>query len=230
MRKHAVIAALALVSAFATAHQAQARVSRPSGIIVCDRQGCRPDSHLAARPAARSPALKAARTAHHSGRGRRAIPRPSLAVSGSGVVRSKATGATARVAARYAARFQAYIDDLEAHGAKVWYMGGIRRGRCSPGSQHPCGSALDVCQDRRGHVSGARNCHLPRPPEMAAIAERHGLEEGGVWCRHPDYGHAQVIPTGSRCMARGSWGHGGTTRTASARRHHRRHHMRVARR
>ncbi|HEY6032050.1 MAG TPA: hypothetical protein VIU44_15875, partial [Gaiellaceae bacterium] len=94
------------------------------------------------------------------------------------------------MAVRYVARFQAYVDDLEAHGAKVWYMGGIRRGRCSESSQHPCGSALDVCQDWRGHVSGARDCHLPRPPEMAVIAAAHGLEEGGIWC-NSDYGHAQ---------------------------------------
>src|SRR5262249_24378758 len=60
---------------------------------------------------------------------------------------SRKTGARTRVAAR----FQAYIDDLEAnHGGRVLFMGGIRPGRCSPSSEHPCGKALDVCQLRRG--------------------------------------------------------------------------------
>ena len=64
-----------------------------------------------------------------------------------GTVISRKTGARTRVAAR----FQAYIDDLEAnHGGRVLFMGGIRPGRCSPSSEHPCGKALDVCQLRRG--------------------------------------------------------------------------------
>jgi len=143
--------------------------------------------------------------------------------AGSGVVRSGKTGATARVSPRWSGVFQAYVDDLEARGAAVYYMGGYRRGRCSVGSQHPCGSALDVCQDHRGHVSGARNCNLPGPVEMAAIASRHGLFEGGVWCRRPDYGHVQAIASGSVCEARGSSG------LLAARRHGRKvasHHAR----
>lgn len=64
-----------------------------------------------------------------------------------GIVVSAKTGARARVGVAYAARFQAYIDDLEnSHGARVLFMGGIRPGRCLPESQHPCGKALDVCQ------------------------------------------------------------------------------------
>lgn len=206
MRKHLVIAALAVVSALAIPHQTKAKAA--PGIIACDLRGCRPETAPAGKPAARSHALNAPRTARHSGRSRKTHQRASLAVLGPGIVRSRKTGATARVAARYAARFQAYVDDLEAHGAEVFYMGGIRPGRCSAASQHPCGSALDVCQDWRGHVSGARDCHLPRPPEMAVIAARNGLEEGGQWCRSPDYGHAQVVKTGTICTARGTWGHG----------------------
>src|SRR5262249_19550976 len=50
-----------------------------------------------------------------------------------GIVISHKTGARARVGVAYAARFQAYIDDLENnHGARVLFMNGIRPGRCSP--------------------------------------------------------------------------------------------------
>src|SRR5512143_3688329 len=63
-----------------------------------------------------------------------------------GVVVSHITGARAREGASYAAKCQAYIDALEANGAKVYSLGGIRGGRCSSAHLHPCGRALDVCQ------------------------------------------------------------------------------------
>ena len=44
------------------------------------------------------------------------------------IVKSRKTGARARVGAAYAARFQAYIDDLETnYGARVFFMGGTGR-------------------------------------------------------------------------------------------------------
>src|SRR5215471_5220719 len=77
-----------------------------------------------------------------------------------GFVVSSKTGARARVGLRYAAQFQAYIDDLEKnHDVRVLFMGGIRRGGCSLSSEHPCGKALDVCQLRRGVVDA--RCKLP---------------------------------------------------------------------
>lgn len=107
-----------------------------------------------------------------------------------GLVVSSKTGARARVAVRYAARFQAYIDDLEHnHGARVLFMGGIRPGHCSNASEHPCGKALDVCQLRRGVVD--RRCNLPDRVLLGQIAAAHGLFEGGRWC-NSDYGHTQV--------------------------------------
>jgi hypothetical protein len=46
-----------------------------------------------------------------------------------GIVMSRKTGARARVGVAYAARFQAYIDDLETnHGARVLFMGGFGPG------------------------------------------------------------------------------------------------------
>ncbi|HYC17295.1 MAG TPA: hypothetical protein VEC94_08815 [Pseudolabrys sp.] len=114
-----------------------------------------------------------------------------------GIIVSAKTGARARVGVRYAARFQAYIDDLENnYGARVLFMGGIRPGRCSPSSEHPCGKALDVCQLRRGVVD--RRCKLPGRIVLGQIAAAHGLFEGGRWC-NSDYGHAQVDTTASAC-------------------------------
>ena len=114
-----------------------------------------------------------------------------------GVVISRKTNARARVGVAYAGRFQAYIDDLENnYGARVLFMGGIRRGQCSPSSEHPCGKALDVCQLRRGVVDP--RCKLPGRTTLGQIAAAHGLFEGGRWC-NSDYGHAQVGVTAAAC-------------------------------
>lgn len=114
-----------------------------------------------------------------------------------GVVMSRKTGARARVGGAYAARFQAYIDDLETnYGARVLFMGGIRPGRCSSSSEHPCGKALDVCQRRRGVVDS--RCNLPGRVALGQIAASHGLFEGGRWC-DSDYGHAQIGVTAAAC-------------------------------
>ncbi len=112
---------------------------------------------------------------------------------------SKKTGAKAEVSAQYAAQFQSYIDELEAGGASIKFMGGTRRGHCSSSSMHPCGKALDTCQLRRGVVD--RSCNLPSRHAIAAVAARHGLFEGGQWC-HSDYGHAQVGVSAEACGER----------------------------
>jgi len=143
------------------------------------------------------------------------IPQPPIAAhenrrsdangNAAGFVISSKTGIRARVGIRYAARFQAYIDDLENnHGVRVLFMGGIRRGSCSRSSEHPCGKALDVCQLRRGVVDP--RCKLPGRAELGQIAASHGLFEGGRWC-NSDYGHVQVDTTpacgeGRRYVAR----------------------------
>ena len=124
-------------------------------------------------------------------------PRQSRALdangNAAGFVISSRTGARARVGTRYAARFQAYIDDLENnHGARVLFMGGIRPGSCSRSSEHPCGKALDVCQLRRGVVDP--RCKLPERIALGRIAASHGLFEGGRWS-NSDYGHAQIDVT-----------------------------------
>ncbi len=133
-------------------------------------------------------------------------PHPSRALdangNAAGVVMSGKTGARARVGAAYAARFQAYIDDLENnYGARVQFMHGIRPGRCSISSEHPCGKALDVCQLRRGVVDP--HCKLPARAVLGQIAASHGLFEGGLWC-DSDYGHAQIGVTAAACGDRGT--------------------------
>lgn len=123
--------------------------------------------------------------------------------SDAGLIKSRKTGAQAWVHPNYVQRFQDYIDDLEKRdGVEIHYMGGWRRGRCSSGSQHPCGKALDVCQDSRGRTDHLGICHLPSPAEMAAVAKLHGLYEGSRWCDQ-DYGHAQVDPSGGDCPPKG---------------------------
>ena len=119
----------------------------------------------------------------------------ATSANAAGVVTSK-QGAKAYVSAAAAPKFQAYVNDLEARGAKIYSLGGYRKGRCSSGSLHPCGKAMDVCQTRRGRVEA--RCRLPSRHELARIAAAHGLFEGGQWC-NSDMGHVQTVITASRC-------------------------------
>lgn len=119
-----------------------------------------------------------------------------------------AAGASANVSSNYVAQFQALVTDLEAHGATIKFMGGIRPGRCGQSSKHPCGMALDVCQLRRGVVDS--RCHLPGPTTMSQIASRHGLFSGGDWC-NSDYGHVEA---GGSTACGHRWARGATTHEA----------------
>lgn len=157
----------------------------------------------------------------------------STAANAATIVSHK-TGARANVGSAYRAQFQAYVDDIEASGGTVHFMGGIRGGRCSSRHMHPCGRAVDICQLSRGRVD--RRCHLPGPHELASIASRHGLFEGGQWC-NSDYGHAQAGVSAPSCggsrTARLDLGrsHIRHTKQLSARSHHKRispHHVDVA--
>jgi hypothetical protein len=159
------------------------------------------------------------RVRRHHGGGRTVLRAPRA--SGAGIVRSGKTGATARVAARYVGRFQSYIDAIEASGARVLFMGGIRRGHCSQRHKHSCGMALDVCQLARGVVDA--RCGLPAAAAIAAMAVRFGLLEGGIWC-HGDYGHAEVAPGARACPGRAyAVGRSVTPGRRQAVRHHRIH-------
>jgi hypothetical protein len=194
--KVAVLAALSVLIAIPLAEAGQRHLQNGLAVTNCDNDGhC---TTLGARmPAASAPEgrpeiKKTTATA-------RAQP-AALDANGNataGVIVSSKTGARARVGVAYAARFQAYIDDLENnHGARVVFMGGIRPGHCSPSSEHPCGKALDVCQLRRGVVDS--RCNLPGRRVLGEIAASHGLFEGGRWC-NSDYGHAQIGVTAAAC-------------------------------
>ena len=130
----------------------------------------------------------------------RSVPRheaPKVRIA-KGNVHSKA-GAWASVAPQYAAAFQALVDDLEAHGAVIRFMGGYRHGRCGQATKHPCGMALDICQYGRSVVE--RKCQLPGAAVENAIAEAHGLFHGARWC-NPDRGHFE---SGRSVGCGGNW-------------------------
>ena len=221
-----VLATTAILSA-----PAQARYTAPVDIAAIPAYPTEQVHRTAYRPSrAASRSAERRRMARTSRDAVLARPEPRQGEMGSGIVRSLKTGVIAHVAAQYAGKFQGLLNDLESAGATIYYMGGIRPGRCSLGSQHPCGWALDICQDYRGHVSGARDCHLPHPAEFHAMVRAHGLYDGSVWC-HGDFGHVQVKDSGGcNIAAHGSWGHGclasmtGTIRFSAR---HRRHHHRI---
>jgi hypothetical protein len=194
--KVAVLAALSVLIAIPSTEAGQRHVQNGAPAITCDNDGhCA--TFAATRPAASPrkvrPEIK--KTIATAGTQPAVVDANGNATAG--VIVSSKTGARARVGVAYAARFQAYIDDLENnHGARVLFMGGIRPGHCSPASEHPCGKALDVCQLRRGVVDS--RCNLPARRALGEIAAAHGLFEGGRWC-NSDYGHAQIGVTAAAC-------------------------------
>jgi hypothetical protein len=194
--KVAVLAALSVLIAIPSVEAAQRHLQNSVPATTCDNDG-----HCATLAATRAAA--SVRKVRPEIKKTIATARTQPAVvdangnATAGVIVSSKTGARARVGVAYAARFQAYIDDLENnHGARVLFMGGIRPGHCSPASEHPCGKALDVCQLRRGVVDS--RCNLPARRALGEIAAAHGLFEGGRWC-NSDYGHAQIGVTAAAC-------------------------------
>ena len=142
--------------------------------------------------------------------------RAAVARSGSGNVHSKA-GASAYVSPSYAAAFQALVDDLEAHGAVIKFMGGYRSGGCGQANKHACGMALDICQTGRD-VGNFEACHMPGRAAENEIAAAHGLFHGAQWC-NPDRGHFEA--GGSVMCGAHGWAHvGARQRTAYMKRRH----------
>lgn len=146
----------------------------------------RPARGALAAPGPRHPAAEASK----------AIPAPRQPFSGSGIVRSAKTGATAHVSPRFQPIAQAVVDDLEARGAVIRFMGGYRKGPCWAGGLHPCGLAIDLCQLRRGVVDP--RCKLPSKAVEASVAAAHGALSGGIWC-NGDRGHIQLGQTAGAC-------------------------------
>ena len=193
--KVAVLAALTLLIAL-SAEAGQRHRQNVSPVATCDNDGhcttINPTAPMSSYRDSRSDTQNTIATAQRRSHGLDANGNKAV-----GVFISLKTGAHARVGVAYAARFQAYIDDLENnHGARVLFMNGIRPRHCSPASEHPCGKALDVCQRRRGVVDP--RCNLPGRVALGQIAASHGLFEGGRWC-NSDYGHAQIGVTAAAC-------------------------------
>lgn len=113
------------------------------------------------------------------------------------------SGKTAKVASRYARQFQGFIDDLEAHGYRIDFMGGWRRsGTCRSCDAHPAGRAIDINQTARNRVT------RKLPANVTSIAARHGICHGAIWDR-PDGGHFEIAEksraTSCRRFARKHW-------------------------
>jgi hypothetical protein len=97
------------------------------------------------------------------------------------------SGATACVASNVAARFQAFVSDLESTGYRIDFMGGWRRhGSCRQCNMHPRGLAIDINQTGRNRVTRRL------PAGVTAMAERHGLLHGAVWA-NADAGHFELL-------------------------------------
>jgi hypothetical protein len=131
---------------------------------------------------------RATRTgARHARRARRHLARQGAGCGSLSTVRAS-SGATACVASSAASKFQALINDLEATGYRIDFMGGWRRHGSVAESKHPAGLALDINQVGRGRVTRRL------PGNATAIAARYGLLHGAVW-HHSDAGHFEVMST-----------------------------------
>lgn len=108
----------------------------------------------------------------------------SNTVSAAETIRSR-SGATARVSAAAAPKFQALVDWLDARGYVIRFMGGIRPGRCSSRHMHPCGTALDINQTARGRIT--RSFPVGVDDEARSLGLVHG-----AWWSNQDRGHFQV--------------------------------------
>lgn len=114
-----------------------------------------------------------------------------------------ASGKTAKVGVRWQTQFQGLIDDLEAEGYRIEFMGGWRKwGTCRKCDAHPKGRALDINQTARNRVTRRF------PSDVTRIAARHGLCHGAIW-GNADRGHFEVADasrsTKCRAVARKGW-------------------------
>ena len=115
-----------------------------------------------------------------------------------GIVMSRKTGARARVGVAYAARFQAYIDDLETQSRRARAVHGRRSARPLLTFQRASMWKGSGCVPTAVEAWSTRRCNLPGRVTLGQIAAAHGLFEGGRWC-NSDYGHAQVDVTAAAC-------------------------------
>ena len=100
-----------------------------------------------------------------------------------------ASGRKVTVHAAAAASFKGFLDELEGTGYRIDSLGGHNH-RTIRGSnrlsQHAYGNAIDINPDR--NPMGNRLI-TDLPPNVSAMAARHGLSWGGDWKRRPDAMH-----------------------------------------
>jgi len=129
-----------------------------------------------------------------------------------GLVQCRTTsGHTFLVAAAARDKLCGFVQALEATGHSIAHIHGWRAHGSVPGSLHPIGMAIDICQSRRNRV----DCGYD-PRRFTALAHRFGLMSGCEF-RRPDCGHFQIAGVHRD--------HGARHRYARAHHHHR-HYIR----
>jgi len=110
---------------------------------------------------------------------------PSQAHAGLVQCRTK-SGHTFRVAAAGRDALCGFVHAFEATGHSIAHIHGWRAHGSVPGSLHPVGMAIDICQTGHNRV----NCGYD-PWRFTVLAHRFGLMSGCEF-RRPDCGHFQV--------------------------------------
>jgi len=130
---------------------------------------------------------KRVRTARSSGVRRAHVSRGGASCGGKLSTVRAASGAIACVASHTAAKFQAFVTELESTGYRIDFMGGWRaHGSCHGCNMHQRGLAIDINQTGRNRVTHRF------PAGVTAMAERHGLLHGAVW-NNADAGHFELM-------------------------------------
>jgi hypothetical protein len=96
------------------------------------------------------------------------------------------SGHTFRVAGTARDALCGFVHAVEARGHTLGHVGGWRPHGSVPGSLHPMGMAIDICQTGHNHV----NCGYD-PRSLTTLAHQFGLMSGCEF-RRPDCGHFQV--------------------------------------
>jgi hypothetical protein len=146
---------------------------------------------------------------------------PSQAHAGLVQCQTKA-GHTFQVAVAARRQLCGFVHAFEATGHSIAHVHGWRPHGSVPGSLHPIGMAIDICQTGHNRVNCGYN-----PRRFTALAHQFGLMSGCEF-RSPDCGHFQVAGVHRHHVAR-HW----YARAHQHRRHYRRshsHYRRYARR
>jgi len=104
------------------------------------------------------------------------------------------SGKSAQVSPKYAAKFQAFIDELESTGYKIDSLGGFSDRAMYGGtakSYHAFGAAIDINPKKNPYVKGTKLV-TDMPANVGAIAAKYGIGWGGNWNTIKDAMHFSV--------------------------------------